>query len=178
MDPINSAVSNNRKAGVRYMKKHALKIDMTPMVDLGFLLISFFVITTELSRPRAMDLFMPHDGPMMPTKQSSTITILTGANDKLFYYYGEEKDAGVVNPVMEITWDEEKGIGKVIRDKQLQLDNDKVGRDELVVIIKPGNESNYNNMVDILDEMTIHRVSRYAIVKPGKIDSTYLVQHR
>src|SRR5690242_1726814 len=84
----NDLSNSSKRPGVKHAKKHSLKVDMTPMVDLGFLLISFFVITTELTRPRAMDLFMPHDGEMVPSKESATITILTGNNDKLFYYYG------------------------------------------------------------------------------------------
>ncbi|NOT50905.1 MAG: biopolymer transporter ExbD [Chitinophagaceae bacterium] len=173
MTDIASAVNENRKAGIR-QKKHSLKIDMTPMVDLGFLLISFFVITTEMSRPRAMKLFMPHDGKPTPSKESTTITILTGADDKLFYYYGEEKNAGTKNPIIQTSWDEETGIGKVLSDKQAGLDQTKAGRDEMVVIIKPGKRSNYKNMVDILDEMLIHRITRYAIVDPGAIDAAFL----
>jgi biopolymer transport protein ExbD len=173
MTDITSAVNENRKTGIR-QKKHSLKIDMTPMVDLGFLLISFFVISTELSRPRAMKLFMPHDGKPTDAAESKTITLLTGANNKLYYYYGEEKEAGIKNPIIETSWDEETGIGKVLTDKQKQLDQTKGGRDEMVVIIKPGKQSSYKNMVDVLDEMTIHRISRYAIVKPGLNDLNFL----
>lgn len=173
MTGITSAANENRKAGIR-QKKHSLKVDMTPMVDLGFLLISFFVITTEMSRPRAMKLFMPHDGKPTPSKESTTITVLASADDRLFYYYGEEKDAGIKNPVIQTSWDEETGIGKVFSDKQTELDKAKVGRDEMVVIIKQGKRSSYKNMVDILDEMMIHRISRYAIVKPGPNDSLFL----
>jgi len=154
------------------------KIDMTPMVDLGFLLISFFVITTELSRPKAMKLIMPADGPQTPSAESKTITFLTGSDNKLFYYYGEEKDAGIKNPVIQTTWNENNGAGKVIRQKQLELDKIKGGRNEMVVIIKPGKESTYKNVVDILDEMTIHGVSRYALVKPGENDARFLERNR
>jgi len=110
------------KTGVKRMIKHNLKVDMTPMVDLGFLLISFFVITTELSRPKAMNLYMPCDGPPTASAASKTITFLTGAGNKLFYYYGEEKDAGKKNPVVQTSWDEKNGAGKIIGQKQLQLD--------------------------------------------------------
>jgi len=178
MRDINIAGKENRKAGVRRMIKHNLKIDMTPMVDLGFLLISFFVITTGLSRPKAMNLYMPVDGPPTSTAASKTITFLTGAGNKLFYYYGDEKDAGIKNPVVQISWDENNGVGKIIGQKQLQLDNAEGGRNEMVVIIKPGKESIYKNIVDILDEMTIHGVTRYAVVKPVDKDALYLERNR
>lgn len=167
-----------QKAGVRGMIKHNLKIDMTPMVDLGFLLITFFVITAELSKPVAMDLNMPKDGPPSDAPESKSITFLTGANNRLFYYNGEEKDAGINNPVVQISWDGHNEVGKIIVEKQFQLDNIKGGRDEMIVIIKPGKESSYKNVVDILDEMTIHGVKRYAIVKPGDKDAQFLEKNR
>jgi biopolymer transport protein ExbD len=173
MTNIQMPVTENRKAGVRRMIKHNLKVDMTPMVDLGFLLISFFVITTELSRPKAMNLYMPYDGPPTASAESKTITFLIGEGNKLFYYYGEEKDAGIKNLVVQTSWDENNGLGKIIGQKQLQLDNIKGGRNEMVVIIKPGKESTYKNVVDLLDEMTIHGVTRYAVVNPGVRDVQY-----
>ena len=178
MTNIQNTISENRKAGVRRMIKHNLKIDMTPMVDLGFLLISFFVITTELSRPKAMDLYMPHDGPPSDAAESKTITFLTGVNNKLFYYYGEEKEAGIKNLVRQISWDENRGIGKIIREKQMQLDKVSGGRNEIIVIIKPGKESNYKNVVDLLDEMIIHGVAKYAVVKPGYKDVQFLEKNK
>jgi biopolymer transport protein ExbD len=178
MTDITAGGNKTPKAGVRHMVKHNLKIDMTPMVDLGFLLISFFVITTELSKPKTMNLYMPYDGDPTPAAESKTITFLTGANNKMFYYYGEEKDAGTKNPVVQISWDEKNGIGKIISEKQLQLDKAKGGRNKMVVIIKPGKESTYENVVDILDEMTIHEVTRYAVTKPGKEDAQYLEKNR
>lgn len=178
MSVTGPSASPRSKAGVRRMIKHNLKIDMTPMVDLGFLLISFFVITTELSRPKAMNLYMPYDGPPTPAAESKTITFLTGADNKLFYYNGEEKDAGIKNPIIQVSWNENSGVGKIIGDKQLQLDNVKGGRNEMVVIIKPGKESTYKNVVDLLDEMTIHGVTRYAVVKPGNKETHYLEMNR
>ena len=93
MAAVDTTISEHRRPGVRRQRKHHLRIDMTPMVDLGFLLISFFIITTTMQEPHAMKVYMPHDGPSTPTKTSTTITILTGSNDRLYYYYGEEKDA-------------------------------------------------------------------------------------
>lgn len=80
-----SAKKESRTWGRRSVK-HNLKIDMTPMVDLGFLLISFFVITTELSKPTTMDLFMPKDGKPMDLGASDALTILLD-NDNTFWYY-------------------------------------------------------------------------------------------
>ena len=181
MTNINNEADNSfirKRAGVKRMIKQQLKIDMTPMVDLGFLLISFFVITTELSRPKAMSLYMPANGNPMPSAVSKTITFLAGGNNRLFYYLGEEKDAGIKNPIIPISWDEQNGIGKIIRNKQELLDNRPDGRDRLVVIIKPGKESTYKNVVDLLDEMTINRVTRYALVKPEEKEALWLERNK
>ncbi|MBI5858348.1 MAG: biopolymer transporter ExbD [Sphingobacteriales bacterium] len=178
METITIEQGRRQRPGVKHLTKHNLKVDMTPMVDLGFLLISFFVVTTELSRPRTMNLYMPHDGKPMPSAESKTITILAGGNNRLFYYFGEENAAGIKNPIMPLSWDEKTGIGKIISEKQLQLDHSKGGRNELMVIIKPGKESAYKNLVNLLDEMLIHQVSGYAIIKPGKRDALYLESHK
>lgn len=177
MTDINNETGNSsvrKRVGVKRMIKRHLKIDMTPMVDLGFLLISFFVITTELSRPKSMSFYTPHDGKFMPSAESKTITLLAGANNKLFYYLGEEKDAGTKNPVISVSWTGENSIGQIINEKQKQLDGLPGGRGQLVVIIKPGKEASYKNVVDILDEMIIDDVKRYAVVKPGKQDLALL----
>ena len=56
MAELNLAVNENRKAGVRRKKLQVPKIDMTPMVDLGFLLITFFIFTAEITKPKTMDI--------------------------------------------------------------------------------------------------------------------------
>ena len=81
MAQLNVAINKNRKAGMRRMTKHNLKIDMTPMVDLGFLLIAFFVITTELSKPTVADLYIPKGDKPMPLANSKALTVLLGKNN-------------------------------------------------------------------------------------------------
>jgi len=174
MDQITMQPMRAARAGVRRMIKHKLKTDMTPMVDLGFLLITFFVFTAEISKPTAMNLNMPTDGPPMQTGDSRTITFLMSGNNKLFYYPGKEEDAIKNNLISLITYDEKLGIGKIIREKQLQLERSGIDKKELMVLLKPSKESVYKNTVDILDEMTINGVTRYVLVKPNSLDLKYL----
>src|SRR5687768_12504833 len=75
------------RRGVARMKKHSLKTDMTPMVDLGFLLIAFFIMTTELNKPVVTRLNMPHDGPSIPLAMSNALTVLLGDNNTVYYYH-------------------------------------------------------------------------------------------
>src|SRR4029079_13726717 len=113
--------SIRRRAGVRRAKRLSLKIDMTPMVDLGFLLITFFVVTAQLTDPLAVKLNMPHDGPSTPTPESGTLTVLIGG-DKIFYYHGKWDDAFKNHQILPTSLDLKTGIGKVIREKQQWLD--------------------------------------------------------
>jgi biopolymer transport protein ExbD len=172
---IESRINEQRRAGVKRSLKHNLRIDMTPMVDLGFLLIAFFIVTTELSRPTVMNLYMPHDGPSMPVKSTHTITFLLDKTDKLYYYSGEEKEAVENNKVFTTHYNETE-LGKIVSAKQQMLDQHE-GREKLVVLIKPGKNAAYKNLVDVLDEMTIHEVKRYAIVVPGSYDLEFLKKH-
>lgn len=176
MAELNVAVNENRKAGVRRRKTPPLKIDMTPMVDLGFLLITFFVFTAEITKPKAMNLNVPHEGISQPTAESTTMSILMGGDNKLYYYYGLEENALKENRVHAITYDEKTGIGKVIREKQADIVRDKKDKGLLMVVIKPGKESSYKNSVDILDEMLINNVTRYAMTKPSDWENKFLAK--
>jgi len=170
-DPI------RQRAGVRRAKKLSLKIDMTPMVDLGFLLITFFVITARLSEPMVTPLNMPHDdGPETPTGDHATLTVLIGGN-KIFYYHGFWEKAYKNHQILPTTLDLKTGLGQIIREKQQWLDQHPVngeGRTVLIVIIKAGEDANYSQAIDALDEMLINRVTRYAIVKPTSEELSYL----
>ena len=176
MRDINMAVNERCRAGVRRMVKHNLRVDMTPMVDLGFLLITFFVITTELAKPTAMDLYMPKDGPDMPLGESGALTVLVD-NNKLYSYNGKWEDAIKNNSIMQTSFSGTADLRKIIEDKQKLLDvtaAKKEGRDGLMLVIKPGQDAFYKNVVDVLDEITISRVKKYAIVKQSDEERKWL----
>ena len=175
MAELNTVVNENRKAGVPRRKIPPLRIDMTPMVDLGFLLITFFVFTAEITKPKAMKINVPHDSiDSTETAASTTMTILIGSKNKLFYYYGLEETAIKQNNILETTYDEKTGIGKAIRDKQSEIVRNNKDKKDLMIVIKPGKESSYKNSVDILGEMLINNVTRYAMTKPADWESEML----
>lgn len=139
----------------RPTKKHAPGIDMTPMVDLGFLLIAFFITTTELSKPATLLLNMPKQGPPMELGMSNALTILLGKDNAVFYYHGEWRDARTRRGIIPSSFASVSGLRQVIREKQVQLDKIKSsgeGRDGLMLLIKPGRETSYENMIRALDE--------------------------
>jgi len=162
------------KAGVERMKKANLKIDMTPMVDLGFLLISFFIFTTEVSKPAITNLFMPKDGDPTKVPQSKSLTILLDNNDQIFYYNGDLNEAIKNNQVFLTSYNEINGIGNVIRQKQNQLAKRKIDKKELIILIKLSTNTSYKNVVDILDEMLINEVTRYVVADPENEEKMFL----
>jgi biopolymer transport protein ExbD len=176
--------------GVKKAKKLSTRVDMTPMVDLGFLLITFFIFTATLSSPVAMDLNMPKDTEKVEEeskiKQSGALTILLGRGDQVYYYEGELTEENASSIFKQTTF---KGIRDVIIKKKQQVikdykpeakdedikqkakargdkDWEKAALDrDFFVVIKPNAEATYKNTVDILDEMTINNVKRFAMVK-------------
>jgi len=143
----------------------SLRIDMTPMVDLGFLLITFFILTTTLSDQSVMKLYMPHDGDPTPQKKSKVLTVLLGNNNKIYAYEGAFEEAKKENRIIATSYNEAAGIGELIRKKQRQLEGrTKDGKETLVYLIKPTKGSNYRNIVDALDEATINGVKKYMLV--------------
>jgi biopolymer transport protein ExbD len=159
---------------IRRRRKVQLKIDMTPMVDLGFLLISFFIFTTEISRPAATKLYMPHDGGPIGVPASKSLTILIKNHNELFYYYGDCEKAFSTNQIVRTSYNEMTGLGNIIRQKQQELETRKVNKKELIILIKPGKECSYKDLVYVLDEMLINNVAKYAVTDLQQDELTFL----
>ncbi|MEN9385950.1 MAG: hypothetical protein RLZZ185_691 [Bacteroidota bacterium] len=147
-----------KKGGKKRSKKMSTKIDMTPMVDLGFLLITFFMLTTTLAKPVTMQLNMPDKTDTKetsPVKLSETLTVCPDET-KVYYYQGIPTEAGTV---MQVTDYSETGIRKVIADLKA-----KVGSN-FTIVIKPTKKAKYRNMIDMLDECAITNNKRYALLE-------------
>ncbi|WP_407637855.1 ExbD/TolR family protein [Chryseobacterium koreense] len=145
--------------------KKAIHIDMTPMVDLGFLLITFFMLATHFSKPNVMDLGLPAKSPT-PTNTvidfRNQITFLIGKDNRIFYYQAESKD--LIKNVLRETTFEGNQIAKIIAHAKKTAPKP----DIFTVIIKPTDDSSYKNFVDMLDNMAITQNERYGIsdIKP------------
>lgn len=151
--------SGGGKGGKQRSKKQSTKIDMTPMVDLGFLLITFFMLTTTLQKPSVMQLNMPdkteNKEDNTKLKASETLAIITGPKDKVYWFNGDPKDP---NTKIELANYSADGIRKVIAQKKAQIG------EKFVCVIMPMDKSSYKNVVDILDEMAVTGQERYAMV--------------
>lgn len=158
--------------GVKKAKKLSTRLDMTPMVDLGFLLITFFIFTSTMSTPTTLDLFMPKDTEkdedLNKAKESGALTILLGKENHVYYYEGQlQVDAGNNN----FNSTNFKGIRDIIIKKKRSTPEE-----DLVIIIKPNEEATYKNTVDILDEMTINQIKRFALVDILPIENELMVK--
>src|SRR5688500_4490514 len=176
-------------------KKSSTHIDMTPMVDLAFLLLTFFMLTTTFSKPKTMEINMPEKKvepeEQQKIKESQALTVLLTANNKIVWYagLGDDPEKPPVTNVADFSLNSPRSIHKVILDRnrnifdRVQLTKDSIARglvpevegkrhiaaykgikDGLVVLIKPDSTAKYKNVVDILDEMNVCAVGRYAIV--------------
>lgn len=150
------------------------------MVDLGFLLIAFFIMTTELNKPVVTRLNMPHDGPPMPLGMSNALTVIMDADNAVYYYHGDWDEAVKNKAIIKTTLSVKDGLGKVIREKQQALDQlkaakpDAEGRDGLMLLIKATAKANYSTVIDVLDEVTINHVGKYALVKAENEEINYV----
>lgn len=158
---------NGKKRGGPRAKKMSTRVDMTPMVDLGFLLITFFMLTTTMMQPKTMDLIMPRtDGEPQPIRESIALTVLLGAHDKVMYYEGTGEDPDVKTA----SYDKIRDV--IITKKKYIADHS--GRNDLMVLIKADEGANYRNVVDIMDEMLINHVDRYAMVDITPTEKEFL----
>lgn len=143
--------------GVKKSKKQSTKVDLTPMVDLGFLLITFFIFTTTMSQPTSMNLNMPKDSQTQDddtkVKESGSLTLMLGKGNVIYYYYGSDPTT------MQTTG--YKDVRNIILEKKR-----KTPADDLFIIIKPDKDASYKNAVDVLDEMNINDINKYAMVDP------------
>lgn len=187
-------------------KKMSTRVDFTPMVDLGFLLITFFMLATSMSKPQTMEIAMPSKEKLSEEEQSKikasrAVTLLLGKDNKVFYYEGTRENN--VDPVLNETDFSPKGLrqflikknydvmvkvadlkAKKVANKMSEEDYEKQ-KDKLladkkapIVVIKGTNDSNYKNLIDALDEMAICNIGGYAILDITPFDLELLAKKK
>jgi biopolymer transport protein ExbD len=181
MAELNTGDGGGGKKGAKKVRSKKLnsKVDLTAMVDLAFLLITFFMLTTSLSKPQSMDLGLP-DKDEDPEKnkdikvdENRTMTILLGDDNKLKVYMGLLATPKVAPK--DMTYGKE-GLRKEILQREKEVVQYTGNKDKgMIVIIKPSKKSTYRNLVDILDEMAITDVPTYAIVNDYTPEESKLI---
>ncbi|MFC5284224.1 ExbD/TolR family protein [Pedobacter alpinus] len=161
-------LNTSEKSGSGTSKRMNLHVDLTAMVDLAFLLITFFMLTTSLSKTTMMNVAMPVADVDGGVKKSQTLTLCLGAANQIFWYTGtnEKPDEFAKTDFSR------NGIRDVLinRSKEVLA---KTGK-KLMVLIKPSDRSQYKDLVDVLDELNITQIPSYAIVDISKEDVSKL----
>lgn len=196
----------HKKGGKKRGKKLSTRVDMTPMVDLAFLLITFFMLTTSMNKPQTMEINMPDkkkdltEEEKTKVKASQAMTVLLAKDNKIAYYFvnpttGEPetpvitnfskggiratllKENASRNPLLDSIpiYKQMLNEGKITEDKyRYQVNLIKGYEKALIVVIKASDKSKYNNLIDILDEMLICNIGRYAIVDITDVENEML----
>lgn len=194
MAEIEGGGGGKHKGGKKRGKKLSTRVDFTPMVDLGFLLITFFMLTTSMNKPQTMEINMPvkENTPEdeQKVKASQAITLLLGKDDKVVYYFVDPTSGEPGTP--EVTNFSAGGIratlikenrarnrnvdsipvykamlnkGSITEEEyRAHVTSIKSFKEGLIVVIKASDDAKYENLVDILDEMLICNIGRYAVV--------------
>ncbi len=165
MAELNTGDAGGGKGKKVRSKKQNSKVDLTAMVDLAFLLITFFMLTTSLSKPQSMPLPMPDQDEKVPPvliADARTMTVLLGPNGGVKMYMG--KFAEPIEAPKDVTFGK-NGLRKDILEKIVSvpqtMGSPKKG---LIVLVKAHKKSNYKNLVDMLDEIAITKVQTYVVV--------------
>lgn len=183
MAELNTGDAGGGKKGSKKVrsKKQNSKVDLTAMVDLAFLLITFFMLTTTLSKPQSMNLGLPDkdDDPKknkdVKVDENRTMTILLGDNNKLVRYVGLLATPVKGGAPKDFEYGKD-GIRKELLSRKAAVLQYTGTKDKgMIVIIKPSKKSNYRNLVDILDEMAIVGVPTYAIVNEFTPEESKLI---
>jgi biopolymer transport protein ExbD len=142
--------------------KVSTKVDMTPMVDLAFLLITFFMLTTSMGRLNAMEVNMPdktQEEKVQDVKESHAVTLLVEKNGTVRWYQGLNLQSSE-----RVSFEE---LSKVLKKKNKEIS-------KLVVLIKFPGETDFRYVVKTLDQMHVNDIKRFAIVKISDEETAHL----
>lgn len=142
-----------QKHAKKKVHRVGVRIDMTPMVDVAFLLITFFMLTTTMSKPQTMEINLPPSETTVEVAESNLLTLRVSEAFDIFWAVGTEKPQEV----------EFKELGKLLKEKNL-------ANPRLITLVKVDPKAKYINMVDIIDELNLADVTRFSLAPMGDED--------
>jgi biopolymer transport protein ExbD len=143
--------------GLRKRKRVGIRVDMTPMVDVAFLLLIFFMVTTVFRRPLAMEMNLPEKDAVVKIKESNVMTVYIQEDGSMVYDVGKRG-------LQPLSWTELR--------ESLVLENDY--NPELVILVKVDRKAKYNYMVNMLDTLDEARLGRFSIIPMTDLDKATL----
>lgn len=162
--------SGQAKGIVKKGKKLSTRVDMTPVVDLAFLLLTFFMLATTFIKPQVMELILPEkqdgqtESKQPKVNEKKVLSIVMDGDNRIYWYIG------MTDPQVQETDYSATGIREVLLEQNRLID-------KIVVLIKPDKTSTYENLVDILDELEITNIARYALVEMGAEDEAIMAKY-
>ncbi len=205
MAEIQDSGGGGHKGGKKRAKKLSTKVDMTPMVDLAFLLLTFFVLTATFSKPKSMELTFPVPPDVIENQPpiKNGITFMLTGDDRIFYYEGEFRAAddakGTKTVLQELNFsqgslhkyllDKNKEMHDQIRDlkdkfekKQMadttykrMVKERKADKASYTYLIKTDDKATYKNVIDVIDELNVNVVGKYVMVDITKPELDMLI---
>jgi len=137
--------------------KRSPKFDMTPMTDLAFLLLVFFMIAATFARPQLMNLIMPQESnqqqPAQQLEASQALHLLIEEGDNLFWYTGTTPSAR-----QSLNFDELRSF----------LNEQKQSKEQLMVLLKPSDQASYESVVKAIDYLNLAAIEKYALMEPDE----------
>lgn len=194
MAEIQEGGGGGHKGGKKRAKKQSTRVDMTPMVDLAFLLLTFFVLTATFSKPKSMELTFPAPPPpdQKPVEIKNGITFLLTKDDRIFYYEGQfraaDEEKGKKTALSELNFsqgslhkflleknkamqDQIKALEEKHKKNQLadttfkrMVKEVKANKESYTYLIKTDDKATYKNVIDVIDELNINVVGKYVMV--------------
>jgi biopolymer transport protein ExbD len=141
--------------------KKDIRIDFAPMVDLGFLLITFFIFTTKMQESKAFGLNMPADGVETEAMNSATITLTMKQSGVIDYLEGSEQN--IIQKGTVALYGKPSLRDQLINKRKRIIQQ--LGSDSnYTVLIQPSKFTNYKELIDVLDEMTINDIKKYVLM--------------
>jgi len=202
MANINTNTRNERVKGRQ--KKQQLRVDFTPMVDMNMLLITFFMFCTTLSKMQTMEINMPtKEGEGTEFEESLAITILLGAEDRIYYYLGRFTPEKAEDPDFVVETDfSPTGLRSLLLSRNTKVNNQieelkvqklrkEITEEEFKsaiseikknekkspqILIKPTENAKYENLINTLDEIQVCNIGVYAVVDISDSDKYLLYQ--
>lgn len=163
---MENLTSSSKKNEKKSLSKKLIRVDMTPMVDLGFLLITFFMFTTNFTKPNVVDLGLPAGQSGTEINYKNQITFILGKDNRIFYYQKEANNLSEKD-LKEVSF-QGMELAKLIKSYKKSAPVP----ENFTVIIKPTDDANYKNFVDMLDEMALTKNERYGISDLKPLEKT------
>ncbi len=150
---LSQSKGKQKHGGKKKKKRIAVRIDMTPMVDVAFLLLTFFMLTTSMSKPQTMEINLPPAETKADVAESNLLTLRISADFRIFWNIGTEKPTTVDGKEKK-----EKliGLGRLLKERNS-------ANPKLITLIKIDGKAKYIDMVDIMDELNINSITRFSL---------------